>query len=105
VRLQGGDVNAGKDYHWYRWASDKTQTYKTIWFPVVDVNIKKWKVDLFFLFHCELNIRVISTEMAQKLSALNVAQGSEQLRYLHVVLLLATYTCHQSNAVQKQSFY
>jgi hypothetical protein len=51
-------------------------------------------VAFFFLFHCELNIHVIPTEEVQKLSAFHVAQGSEQLRYLHVVLLLTVTYIH-----------
>ena len=91
-------MNPSVDKDWYGWVSNKTQTYRTMRYPV-DEHIQKWKVAFFFLFHCELNIHVIPTVEVQKLSAFNVAQGSEQLRYLHVVLLLTTYICHQSTVV------
>jgi hypothetical protein len=66
---------------------------------------KKCKVAFYFLFHCELNIHMIPTEEVQKLSAFNVAQGSEQLRYLHVVLLLTTYNAIKALLCNMQCFY
>jgi len=64
-------VNPGVDTDCYGWASNKTQNYRTIRYPV-DENIQKWKVAFFFLFHCELNIHVISTEVVQKFSLLSM---------------------------------
>lgn len=40
-------------------------TYRATQFPV-DVNVQRWKV-AFFFFHCELNIRVKSVQVVQKL--------------------------------------
>lgn len=65
VCSQVGDVNPIVYKDWYGWASDGLCDYRAALFPV-DVNVQRWKV-AFFFFRCELNIRVKSVHVVQKL--------------------------------------